>query len=400
MKYTVLGHGRLLKNVFDRVTLRRPSQNKMLKCAFAQHFQQDSWKKSPSPGEVATISKQASAIKLLSVTFADAAVPKEGSGNLTTKAVVLTASAQEDPAPEDETAILQQRGFSSETIAPLTSTRIEEDDTNSSSPGASIPAVSPPAVSSVDSVGDEQSVPSPSPQSASPPAASSGLPQTSSKQPRPSRARSVEKRRRSSPPVVPPRKPAPEAPHNVIILPSSRSAPGPPPSPARRSPRAHSSVSVSDRRRAPSSSSTKYGKLPGSKATSSSHRPPQREPLASSHTSGSSGEVVDSRSAKDPLEDVSVVGDCPKGSRSVIGGRVSGQYSGNRSRISGPFSPKPPARPKSRRSFKSNGRCVYKSGFPSMVGERIESASEDEEFWERTRPVTMPIERHGKRDDG
>lgn len=35
-----------------------------------------------------------------------------------------------------------------------------------------------------------------------------------------------------------------------------------------------------------------------------------------------------------------------------------------------------------------------------MVGERIESASEDEEFWERTRPVTMPIERHGKRDDG
>jgi hypothetical protein len=50
-------------------------------------------------------------------------------------------------------------------------------------------------------------------------------------------------------------------------------------------------------------------------------------------------------------------------------------------------------------SFKWNGRCVFDSGYPSlMVGDRIESASEDEEFWEKRLAnvvQTPPVKRHG-----
>ena len=48
---------------------------------------------------------------------------------------------------------------------------------------------------------------------------------------------------------------------------------------------------------------------------------------------------------------------------------------------------------------KWNGKCIYDSGYPSlMVGDSIESASEDEEFWEKKLAsiVRAPhVKRHG-----
>ncbi|CAB3984741.1 Hypothetical predicted protein [Paramuricea clavata] len=50
-------------------------------------------------------------------------------------------------------------------------------------------------------------------------------------------------------------------------------------------------------------------------------------------------------------------------------------------------------------SIKWNGLCVFDSGYPSlMVGDRIKSASEDEEFWEKRLAnvvQTSPVKRHG-----
>ena len=50
-------------------------------------------------------------------------------------------------------------------------------------------------------------------------------------------------------------------------------------------------------------------------------------------------------------------------------------------------------------SFKCNGQCVYDSGYPSlMVGARIESASEDDEFCGKgfaNVARTLPVKRHG-----